>query len=295
MLPLHKVYTLKCAPLRGGRLARTPHPGNTRTHDTMKEKLTLIKVGGKIVEQPDLLDTLLRHFAAIPGHKVLVHGGGRTATDLAAQLGIETRMVEGRRITDADTLRVVTMVYAGLVNKNVTAQLQAAGINALGLCGADMDVIRSHRRAPRGGIDYGYVGDVDRVDGARLAALVRSGITPVMAPLTHDGEGHLLNTNADTIAGETAKALAPHFDVTLVYTFEHAGVLTDASREESVIPLITPALFARLREEGVVSGGMLPKIENSLQAVAAGVRRVVITCATPLDPTTGTFIESGAQ
>ena len=261
----------------------------------MKEKLTLIKVGGKIVEQPDLLDTLLRHFAAIPGHKVLVHGGGRTATDLAAQLGIETRMVEGRRITDADTLRVVTMVYAGLVNKNVTAQLQVAGINALGLCGADMDVIRSHRRAPRGGIDYGYVGDVDRVDGARLAALVRSGITPVMAPLTHDGEGHLLNTNADTIAGETAKALAPHFDVTLVYTFEHAGVLTDASREESVIPLITPALFVRLREEGVVSGGMLPKIENSLQAVAAGVRRVVITCATPLDPTTGTFIESGAQ
>ena len=260
-----------------------------------KERLTLVKVGGKVVETPASLHLLLQRFCALEGRKVLVHGGGRTATLVAEQLGVETHMIDGRRVTDADMLRIVTMVYGGLVNKNLVAALQQCGVNALGLTGADMHVIRSHRRAPRGGIDYGYVGDVDRVDGARLAALVRSGITPVMAPLTHDGEGHLLNTNADTIAGETAKALAPHFDVTLVYTFEHAGVLTDASREESVIPLITPALFARLREEGVVSGGMLPKIENSLQAVAAGVRRVVITCATPLDPTTGTFIESGAQ
>lgn len=257
----------------------------------MKQSLQLIKVGGKVVETPDLLDDLLRGFSALKGPKVLVHGGGRTATDLAAQLNIPTRMVEGRRITDEETLRVVTMVYGGLVNKGVVAALQAAGINALGLTGADMDLIRSHRRPPRDGIDYGFVGDVDRVDGDRLATLIEGGLTPVIAPLTHDGKGHLLNTNADTIAAEVAKALAKHYDVTLTYCFEHAGVLTDPTDEESLIPLITPRTFHALKAQEIITGGMIPKIENALAAVKAGVSRVVITRADALGDGLGTCIE----
>ena len=259
----------------------------------MKRKITIVKVGGKIVETPESLSRLLQDFSALEGEKVLVHGGGRTATDVAGQLGIETHMVDGRRITDAPMLRVVTMVYAGLVNKGLVAQLQAHGVNALGLTGADMDVIRSHRRPLRNGVDYGFVGDVDRVDGHRLAFLLASGITPVMAPLTHDGQGSLLNTNADTIASETAKALAREgIEVTLVYCFEHAGVLTSPDDEESVIPLITRPTFNQLKADGTISGGMLPKIENSLAAVEAGVRRVIITRADCIaDTAKGTRIE----
>uniref|UniRef100_UPI003FEF044F acetylglutamate kinase n=1 Tax=Alloprevotella sp. TaxID=1872471 RepID=UPI003FEF044F len=257
----------------------------------MKQQITIVKVGGKIVENPETLNQLLHDFSALPGKKVLVHGGGRTATDMASRLGIETHMVEGRRITDADMLRVVTMVYAGLVNKNVVARLQGCGVNALGLTGADMDVIRSHRRPLKNGIDYGFVGDVDHVDGERLSMLVEAGITPVMAPLTHNGQGDMLNTNADTIAAETAKALAAHYDVTLVYCFEHAGVLTNPDDEESVIPLITREKFELLKADGTVSGGMLPKIENSLAAVEAGVKRVVITKANKIGTNQGTSIE----
>lgn len=257
----------------------------------MKQQITIVKVGGKIVENPETLNQLLHDFSALPGKKVLVHGGGRTATDMASRLGIETHMVEGRRITDADMLRVVTMVYAGLVNKNVVARLQGCGVNALGLTGADMDVIRSHRRPLKNGIDYGFVGDVDHVDGERLSMLVEAGITPVMAPLTHNGQGDILNTNADTIAAETAKALAAHYDVTLVYCFEHAGVLTNPDDEESVIPLITREKFELLKADGTVSGGMLPKIENSLAAVEAGVKRVVITKANKIGTNQGTSIE----
>ncbi len=257
----------------------------------MKQKVTVVKVGGKIVEAPDTLETLLHRFSALEGLKVLVHGGGRTATEVAAKLGVETHMVDGRRITDADMLRVVTMVYGGLVNKQVVARLQACGVNALGLTGADMNLIRSHRRPERNGVDFGFVGDVDTVDGERLAQLLHSGVTPVVAPLTHDGEGHLLNTNADTMAGEVAKALARQFEVTLVYCFEHAGVLADPDNEASVIPLITRRDFDALKAQGVVTGGMLPKIENCLSAVGAGVRRVVITRADTLQEGCGTTIE----
>ena len=257
----------------------------------MKQKVTVVKVGGKIVEAPDTLETLLHRFSALEGLKVLVHGGGRTATEVAAKLGVETHMVDGRRITDADMLRVVTMVYGGLVNKQVVARLQACGVNALGLTGADMNLIRSHRRPERNGVDFGFVGDVDCVDGERLAQLLHSGVTPVVAPLTHDGEGHLLNTNADTMAGEVAKALARQFEVTLVYCFEHAGVLADPDNEASVIPLITRRDFDALKAQGVVTGGMLPKIENCLSAVGAGVRRVVITRADALQEGCGTTIE----
>ena len=242
------------------------------------EKLTIVKVGGKIVEEPTSLAALLEQFAAVPGHKLLVHGGGRSATRLAEQLGIEQQMVNGRRITDVETLRVVTMVYGGLVNKQIVASLQALGINALGLTGADMNVMLSHKR-PIKEIDYGYVGDVEKVNAELLADLISKGVVPVLAPLTHDGKGSMLNTNADTIAGEAAKALAQHFEVTLMYCFEKNGVLRDENDPESVIPQITQAEMPALISEGVVGGGMIPKLENSFAAIRAGVSHVIITCA----------------
>lgn len=239
-------------------------------------KITVLKVGGAVVENPESLAQLIRDFAAIEGPKVLVHGGGRSATAMATRLGIETQMVEGRRVTDDEMLRVVTMVYGGLVNKNIVAQLQAAGVNALGLTGADMDIIRSHKRPLKNGIDYGWVGDVDRADGHRLATLLREGITPVIAPLTHNGEGRLLNTNADTMAQTVACALAPYFQVTLRFAFEKRGVMRDPDDPESLIPHITENDFTKLRNEGIVSGGMLPKLENAFEAIRQGVTQVVI-------------------
>ena len=256
----------------------------------MKEKLTIIKVGGAVVEDEEQLQRLLNDFSAIDGAKVLVHGGGRRATKIASQLGIETKMVDGRRITDEQMLEVVTMVYGGLVNKHVVALLQANGVNALGLTGADMNVIRSHKRPLKNGIDYGYVGDVDRADGDMLSKLITVGVTPIIAPLTHDGKGHILNTNADTMASETAKALAALYDVTLIYAFEKPGVLRDADDNTSIIPVITRADFERYRLDGTISGGMLPKIENALAAIDAGVSRVIITLATAIDGHHGTII-----
>lgn len=240
--------------------------------------LTLIKVGGKIVENPETLKQLLADFSSIEGYKVLVHGGGRSATALAEQLGIETKMVNGRRITDRNMLQVVTMVYGGLVNKNIVTGLQALDVNALGLTGADLNYMRSEKR-PAAEVDYGYVGDVKEVNGEILADLIRKGITPVLAPLTHDKKGNLLNTNADTIAGEAAKALAKYFDVTLVFCFEKKGVLTDENDDNSVIEHINPETFEKLVAEGVISGGMIPKLENSFDALKAGVKEVVITRA----------------
>lgn len=262
-------------------------------------KLTVVKVGGKIVEDEGSLQQLLKDFSAIEGAKVLVHGGGRSATKVADQLGIESTMIGGRRVTDAEMLRVVTMVYGGLVNKNIVAKLQACGINALGLTGADMNVMRSCKRplkkvtmddGAEQMVDFGFVGDVERCDGKMLAALIGEGVVPVMAPLTHDGCGNLLNTNADTIAGETAKALSPYFDVTLVYSFEHAGVLTNPDDEASVVSHITAESFEQLKADGTVSGGMIPKIENALEAVKAGVKEVIITKADAIDGMHGTRI-----
>ena len=271
----------------------------------MKERLTIVKVGGAVVEDEAQLSQLLKDFSAIEGKKVLVHGGGRRATQVASQLGIESKMVNGRRITDADMLSVVTMVYGGLVNKNLVARLQANGVNALGLTGADVDVIRSHKRPPVTlkeplqqealgeitTIDYGFVGDVERADGTMLSRLIEAGITPVMAPLTHDGQGNILNTNADTIASETAKALAPFYDVTLIFSFEKKGVLQNPDNDESVIPVITHDDFIRYKADGTISGGMLPKIENALAAIDAGVSRVIITLATAIDGQSGTVIK----
>lgn len=254
------------------------------------EKLTIIKVGGKIVEEEATLNKLLDDFSAIEGYKILVHGGGRSATKIASLLGIESKMVSGRRITDAETLKVVTMVYGGLVNKNIVAGLQARGVNALGLTGADMDVIRSVKR-PVKEVDYGFVGDVEKVNASFLADLINKGVVPVMAPLTHDGKGNMLNTNADTIAGETAKAMASLFDVTLVYCFEKKGVLRDENDDDSVIPQITRAEFDAYVADGTIQGGMIPKLENSFSAINAGVSQVVITLASAINEDAGTIIK----
>ena len=257
----------------------------------MKEKLTIVKVGGAVVEDEQQLSQLLKDFSAIEGRKVLVHGGGRKATKMAERLGIETQMVNGRRITDAAMLEVVTMVYGGLVNKNLVAQLQANGVNALGLTGADANAIISHKRPLKDGVDYGFVGDVDAGNGEMLSQLIEAGITPVMAPLTHDGKGQILNTNADTIASETAKALAAIYDVTLIFSFEKKGVLRNPDDDDSVIPVIPHEDFERYKADGTISGGMLPKIENALNAVEAGVSRVIITLATAIDGQHGTVIQ----
>src|SRR5574344_1220094 len=232
----------------------------------MKEKITVVKVGGAVVEDEVQLDQLLKDFSAIKGKKVLVHGGGRRATKVASSLGIESKMVNGRRITDAAMLEVVTMVYGGLVNKNLVAKLQAKDVNAIGLTGADMNVIRSHKR-PVKDVDYGYVGEGEHVDGKEL------------------------HTNADTIASETAKALAEYYDVTLIYSFEKKGVLSNPDDDESVIPSITREDFEKYVADGVVAGGMIPKLENAFAAIDKGVSQVIITLATAIDGNHGTIIK----
>lgn len=271
-------------------------------------KITVVKVGGAIVEDEASLHQLLDKFANIQGLKVLVHGGGRSATKLAERLSIPQTMIGGRRVTDAETLRVVTMVYAGLVNKNIVAQLQARGVNALGLTGADMNVIVSHKRPLKNvkmedgttqQVDYGFVGDIDQVNADLLSDLIAKGVVPVLSPIGHDTHGSLLNTNADTIAAETAKALAncqdaegqKRFEVTLMYCFEKAGVLRNPDDDSSVIPAISAAEFPALVADGTVSGGMLPKLENAFQSIAAGVSQVVITKADAIDvPEAGTHL-----
>lgn len=256
----------------------------------MKEHLTIIKVGGKIVENSESLNALLKDFAAVEGKKLLVHGGGRSATQMAARLGVETKMVDGRRITDEAMLEVVTMVYGGLVNKRIVAGLQTLGIDAVGLTGADMNIVLSDKRKVSA-VDYGWVGDVKRVNAEAVATLIESGCCPVVAPLTHDGCGHMLNTNADTMAGEMAKAMAAHYDVTLMFCFEKPGVLADENDDSSLIPTITPAVLDDLKRRGVVSGGMIPKLDNAIACVSAGVESVVITQADRIaDPYAGTKI-----
>jgi acetylglutamate kinase len=244
----------------------------------MREHLIVIKVGGKIVEEEITLRTLLKDFSRIAGAKILVHGGGKSATALAEKLGIETKIVEGRRITDAETLKVATMVYAGLVNKNVVAGLQALGNNAIGLTGADLDIIRAVKR-PVGTVDYGFVGDIKWVNSQALYELLGNGAVPVIAPLTHDGKGSLLNTNADTIASELATSLCGKYELRLIFCFEKPGVLMNEADEKSVISEMDPRLFEELKNQGVITGGMIPKLENGFKALRSGVSSVVITNA----------------
>lgn len=253
------------------------------------DQITIVKVGGKVVEEENSLNQLLHDFSTLEKNKILVHGGGRSATKIASSLGVDSKMVKGRRVTDTAMLDIVTMVYGGLVNKNLVAKLQAIGVNALGLTGADMNVIQSNKR-PVQEIDYGFVGDVKTVDAALLASLVAQGIVPILAPLTHDKKGHLLNTNADTIAGETAKALATYFEVTLVYCFEKKGVLMDEADDNSVVPIINKKLFDQYVGENIIQGGMIPKLENAFEALRHGVKKVIITEASQLGKNTGTTV-----
>ncbi len=240
------------------------------------DRLTIIKVGGKVVEEPESLNALLDKFIKISGYKILVHGGGRAATDMATRLGLETQMIEGRRITDAAMLEVVTMVYGGLVNKKIVAGLQARGCNAIGLTGADLDLIRAVKR-PVGDIDYGFVGDIDDINSRELRVLINENVVPVLAPLTHDGKGNLLNTNADTIASRIATELCNYFGTYLFYCFEKKGVLLNPEDENSVIFELNVQLFNQYKEEGIISEGMIPKLETGFRAKRNGVKEVLIT------------------
>lgn len=240
------------------------------------DRLTIIKVGGKVVEEPDSMNALLDQFIKISGNKIMVHGGGRSATEVATKLGIKTQMVDGRRITDANMLEVVTMVYGGLVNKKIVAALQAKNCNALGLTGADLGLIRAKKR-PVTDIDYGFVGDIEEVNIRELKILLDENITPVVAPLTHDGNGFLLNTNADTIASELARELSNHFSVYLFYCFEKKGVLLHPDDESSVIYELNPSLYNQYKTEGKINAGMIPKLDNGFRAKQAGVKEVLIT------------------
>ena len=242
--------------------------------------IQVIKIGGGVLENETQRNAFLRQFAAIEGPKVLVHGGGRLATTMAERLGVETQMIDGRRVTDRETLDIVTMVYGGLVNKQVVTLLHTMGVNAIGLTGADGGWMRSVKRPIKNGIDYGYVGDVKEVNGEHLRMLLDNGLTPVIAPITYSEEGLLLNTNADTVASETAVSLAP--EVQLTFCFEKAGVLSNPDDESSVIAKIIPETYTQLKADGIISGGMIPKIDNAFAAIEHGVQSVRITHASNL-------------
>lgn len=239
------------------------------------DKLLVIKIGGNIIDDETKLSSFLKAFSAIQEKKILVHGGGKLATRMAAQLNIPQQMVEGRRITDADTLKIVTMVYAGWINKTIVAKLQAAGTNAIGLSGADGNTVLAHKRVVKD-TDYGFAGDVDAVHADFLHALLQLQVSPVLSPITHDKKGQLLNTNADTIAQEAARALCSFYDVHLLYSFEKAGVLLNVDDESSAIPLIDTESYRELKEKGLVFAGMIPKLDNAFSALQSGVKKVTI-------------------
>jgi acetylglutamate kinase len=239
------------------------------------EKLFVIKIGGNIIDDETKLSSFLKDFATIDGKKILVHGGGKLATKLATALGVEQQMVEGRRITDAVTLKIVTMVYAGSINKNIVAQLQSYHCNSIGLSGADGNAIQAHKRI-HPTIDYGFVGDVDQVNTSLLKSLLDQNIAVVLAPITVDMNGQLLNTNADTIAQETAKAMSSLYSVELIYSFEKSGVLLDVNDESSVIASINPSSYQQLKQEKKIFEGMIPKLDNAFTALQSGVKKVII-------------------
>ncbi len=253
----------------------------------IKESLNIIKVGGAVVEDEKSLSGLLMSFSSLQGKKILVHGGGKIATEMADKLGVETQMIDGRRITSAEMLKVVTMVYGGLVNKNLVARLQALGVNALGLTGADMNVIMSVKR-PVELVNFGFVGDVKYVNTKALVSLLEAGAVPVLAPLTHDKEGSMLNTNADTIASSVARALAEKYLVTLTFCSSIPGVLKDLSDPTSLIKTVAKKDFEPMVADGTISEGMIPKLQNAFDAINDGVSKVVIT--SPSDLSGGTTI-----
>ncbi len=239
--------------------------------------LTIIKIGGNVIDNSENLHRFLQDFTALPGDKILVHGGGKIATELGKSLGIEAKMVDGRRITDIETLRIVTMVYAGLINKNMVAQLQAKGSNAIGLAGADGNIIEAKKR-PITPIDYGFVGDLNdtSVSSTTLDSLLKAGLVPVLCAITHDGDGQLLNTNADTIASAVAVAMSTLYETQLVYCFEKKGVLKDINDDSSVVRKIRAEEYDGLKADGTIAGGMIPKLQNAFDAIKKGVSAVYI-------------------
>jgi acetylglutamate kinase len=241
------------------------------------KKLHVIKIGGNIIDDPEKLETFLSDFSAIEEAKILIHGGGKLATSLAATLGIKQTMIDGRRVTDAETLNVTVMVYAGLINKTLVAKLQSRQCNAMGFCGADGNLIRSKKRE-QAEIDFGYVGDIvpGGVDVKQFTLFMNTGIIPVISPITHNGLGDLLNTNADTLATYIAQALSASFDVTLTYCFEKNGVLADPGNDDSFIPVLNKQAYLQLRSEGIISKGMIPKLDNAFAAFENGVKQVSV-------------------
>ncbi|HTS45445.1 MAG TPA: acetylglutamate kinase [Puia sp.] len=238
-------------------------------------RLLIIKIGGNIIDDEKKLSSFLKDFSVIEEKKILIHGGGKLATQIAERMNIPQQLVDGRRITDAETLKIVTMVYAGYINKNIVALLQSLGNNAIGLSGADGNAILAHQRI-HPSIDYGYAGDIDAVNVSLIKNLLNDGMTLVMAPITHDKKGQLLNTNADTIAQEIAKAMSAAFEVHLIYSFEKSGVLLDANDESTVIPSIQPGYYNQLKSEKKIFAGMIPKIDNAFAALNSGVKQVTI-------------------
>jgi acetylglutamate kinase len=258
---------------------KTPY-GRSKSYPTPEDEVevAVIKISGNIIDDEVKLAAFLEKFAKIHGRKIMVHGGGKLATKMAEQLNIPQQMIDGRRITDAETLRIVTMVYAGYINKNIVAQLHKHKCNAFGLSGADGDAVWANKRE-KGAIDYGFAGDVEAVNRDLFITLLNAGLTPVVAPITHDGEGQLLNTNADTIAQELARTLSYGYDgykVTLVYGFEKKGVLLNVEDENSVLPVLTAAHYEQLKEEKKIFAGMIPKLDNAFAAIDSGVKKVII-------------------
>ncbi|MBC5862737.1 acetylglutamate kinase [Flavobacterium turcicum] len=240
-----------------------------------KKPITIIKIGGNVIDNPTELALFLNDFANMEGFKLLVHGGGKSATKMAESMGLTPVLIDGRRITDAAMLDVAVMIYAGQINKNIVAQLQANQINAMGFTGADGNLIQSQKRN-HPTIDYGFVGDVTHVNSTLLQTLVNTGIVPVFCAITHDKQGQLLNTNADTIASELAIALSAHFEVTLNYCFEKAGVLSDSNDDDSVIEQLNASLYAKLKEEDAIHSGMIPKLDNCFKSLKQGVQSIKI-------------------
>jgi acetylglutamate kinase len=239
------------------------------------DKLHVIKIGGNIIDDDSKLSSFLKDFSQIQGNKILIHGGGKLATNIAQQLNIPQQIIEGRRITDAETLKIITMVYAGYINKNIVAKLQSNNCNAIGLCGTDGNLIQAHKRQ-HPTINYGFVGDVDLINTELLLKLLDQDLTPVIAPVTHDKKGQLLNTNADTIAQEIAKSVANDYAVTLIYSFEKSGVLQNADDESSVISNINHATYKNLKDKKIIHSGMIPKLDNAFAALQSGVSKVII-------------------
>ena len=247
-----------------------------------KPKLHIVKIGGNIINNTSSLTTFLKDFSNLEGLKILVHGGGKRATKLANSIGLKPKMINGRRVTDKANLEIVTMVYAGLLNKNIVAELQQNNCNALGLSGADANVIKAHKRIVKD-IDYGFAGDIDKVNEKAINVFLQNDITPVFCAISHDKNGQLLNTNADTIASEVAIAMSQLYDVSLVYTFEKIGVLRSIEDDNSVIENINAVSYEKLKSDGIIADGMLPKMHNCFNALERGVSEVKIANPTILN------------